>query len=56
MATAAVRYVLVGKTNGRATIIVFLFEGCGQKFTCCFYNIFSDVIFYPHMLQYFQVS
>ena len=30
------------------------FEGCGKQRK--FYNVFSDVIFYPHVLQYFWVS
>ena len=32
------------------------FEGYGQKVTCCFYNVFSDVIFDPRVLQCFRVS
>ena len=47
---------LVRKTNGRGTTIVFPFEGCGKKFTRFFYTVFSDVIFYPRVLQYFRVS
>ena len=50
------QYGLVGKTNGRATTLVFPFEGCRKKFTHFFCNIFSDVIFYPCILQYFRVS
>ena len=54
MATTAVRYELVGKTNGRANTIVFLFEGCRQKFTCLSYNVFSDVILYPRVATLFS--
>ena len=32
------------------------FEGYGQKVTRCFYNVFSDVIFDPLVLQCFRVS
>ena len=32
------------------------FQRMRKKFTHCFYNVFTDVIFYPHILQYFQVS
>ena len=39
-----------------ATTTIFPFEGIGQKFMRCFYNIFLDVIFYPGVLQYFRVS
>ena len=52
------RYGLVGKTNRKGTTIVFPFEGCRKKFFrfFFFYNVFSDVIFYPRILQYFGVS
>ena len=50
------QYGMARPINGRATTIVFPFEGCGKKVTHCFYNIFLDVIFYPRLLQYFRVS
>ena len=51
------RYGFVGKTNRKGTTIVFPFEGCRKKFMrFFFYNVFSDVIFYPRILQYFGVS
>ena len=52
----SIQYGLVGKTNGRGTTIVFPFEGCGKKIKRFFYSVFLDMIFYPRILQYFQVS
>ena len=34
----------------------FLFGGRGQKSYVLFYNVFLNVIFYPRVLQKFQVS
>ena len=47
LTTTAVRYGLVGKTNGRGTTIVFLFEGCRKKFTRFFYKCIFGHDFLP---------
>ena len=46
----------LGKASGRASILVFPFRRRCQKSYALFYNVFSDMIFYPRILQQLWVS